>query len=70
LAKRPKIEAPTTLLYGGDDVLGQRSSEVTPAERELFPKLAAKRVIAGSGHFLPRENPAAVSTALLELLTR
>jgi pimeloyl-ACP methyl ester carboxylesterase len=70
LAKRPKIPVPATLLYGGDDVLGQRSSEVTPAERELFPKLAAKRVIAGAGHFLPRENPAAVSTALVELLSR
>ena len=68
LAKRPKIQVPATLLYGGDDVLGQRSAEVTPAESELFPKLAAKRVIAGAGHFLPRENPPAVSTALLELL--
>lgn len=70
LAKRPKVQAPATLLYGGDDVLGQRSAEVTPAERELFPKLAAKRVIAGAGHFLPRENPAAVSNALLELLAK
>lgn len=70
LAKRPKIQVPATLLYGGDDVLGQRSAEVTPAESELFPKLVAKRVIAGAGHFLPRENPPAVSTALLELLAK
>lgn len=68
LAKRPKIEVPTTLLYGGDDVLGQRSQEVTPAERQLFPALKAKRVIPGAGHFLPRENPEALATALMELL--
>jgi pimeloyl-ACP methyl ester carboxylesterase len=68
LAKRPKIEVPTTLLYGGDDVLGQRSPEVTPAERQLFPALKARRVVPGVGHFLPRENPEALSTALTELL--
>ena len=68
LAKRPKIEVPTTLLYGGDDVLGQRSAEVTPAERELFPVLKARRVVAGVGHFLPREKPEALATALVELL--
>jgi pimeloyl-ACP methyl ester carboxylesterase len=68
LAKRPKIEVPTTLLYGGDDVLGQRSPEVTPAERQVFPILKQRRVIPGAGHFLPRETPGAVSAALLELL--
>jgi len=68
LARRPKIEVPTTLLYGGDDVLGQRSPDVTPAERQLFPSLKVRRVIPGAGHFLPRENPAALSTALSELL--
>jgi pimeloyl-ACP methyl ester carboxylesterase len=68
LAKRPKIEVPTTLLYGGDDVLGQRSQEVTPAERQLFPALKARRIVAGVGHFLPREKPEALATALTELL--
>ena len=68
LAKRPKIEVPATLLYGDDDVLGQRSIEVTFAERELFPALKAKRLIKGAGHFLPREKPDALSSALLELL--
>jgi pimeloyl-ACP methyl ester carboxylesterase len=68
LAGRPKIEVPTTLLYGADDVLGRPSAESTPAERALFPALKARRVIAGAGHFLPRENPEAVSSAMLELL--
>ena len=68
LAKRPKIELPTTLLYGADDVLARPGAQTTPAERTLFPALKARRVIAGAGHFLPRENPDSVSSALLELL--
>jgi pimeloyl-ACP methyl ester carboxylesterase len=68
LSKRPKIEAPTILLYGADDPLARPAPETTPAERALFPSLIARRVIPGAGHFLPRENPGAVSSALLELL--
>jgi pimeloyl-ACP methyl ester carboxylesterase len=34
----------------------------------MFTSLRARRVIPGAGHFLPRENPAVVSSALLELL--
>ena len=67
LAKRPKIEVPTILLYGADDSLGRPSSETTPAERELFPMLKARRIISGAGHFLPHEKPEPVSAALLEL---
>ena len=70
LAKRPKIEVPTVLLYGGDDILGGPSSEITPTERQLFPSLVARRVIPGAGHFLPREKPDALSAALTELLAR
>ena len=68
LAQRPKIPVPTILLYGADDVLGRPSAEATPAERAPFPALLARRVIPGAGHFLPREKPDAVSSALLELL--
>ena len=42
--------------------------ETTAAERTLFPSLVARRVISGAGHFLPREKPDAVSSAMLELL--
>lgn len=70
LAQRPKIQVPTTLLYGADDVLGGRANEVTPQERALFPSLVTRKVIAGAGHFLPREKPEAVSAALSELLAR
>ena len=47
-----------------------RLGELTPAERAVFPALVARRVVPGAGHFLPREKPEAVSSALLELLRR
>jgi pimeloyl-ACP methyl ester carboxylesterase len=68
LAQRPKITPPSILLYGATDPLARPAPEITPAERTAFPALVARRVIPGAGHFLPRENPAAVSSALLELL--
>jgi pimeloyl-ACP methyl ester carboxylesterase len=70
LAQRPKIAAPSILLYGATDPLARPSPDVTPAERAVFPSLVARRVIPGAGHFLPREKPEAVSSALLELLQR
>ncbi|HEY7335084.1 MAG TPA: alpha/beta hydrolase [Bryobacteraceae bacterium] len=70
LAERPKIQAPAITLYGADDTLARPAPEATPAERAVFTKLAARRVVAGAGHFMPRENPKAVSDALLELLAK
>jgi pimeloyl-ACP methyl ester carboxylesterase len=68
LAQRPKIEVPTIVLHGADDALDRASVEVTPAEKASFTKLVARRIVAGSGHFMPREKPEAVSAALLEVL--
>ena len=68
LAKRPKVLAPATLLHGGDDPLARPGPDTTPGERAVLPSLVARRVIAGAGHFLPREKPEAVSSALIELL--
>jgi pimeloyl-ACP methyl ester carboxylesterase len=70
LAQRPMIAARSILLYGATDPLARAGADVTPAERALFPSLVARRVIPGAGHFLPREKPEAVSSALLELLQR
>ena len=70
LAQRPKIEAPTIVLYGSDDGIARPAPEASPAERALFTSLVARRVVAGSGHFMPREKPEAVSSALLELLAK
>jgi pimeloyl-ACP methyl ester carboxylesterase len=67
LARRPKIPVPTIVLHGADDGLA-KPPEDSPEERAQFPAMVARRVIAGAGHFLPREKPAAVSSALLELL--
>lgn len=70
LARRPKIEAPTIVLYGSDDGIARPAPEASPAERALFAALVARRVVAGSGHFMPREKPEAVSSAMLELLAK
>ena len=68
LAERPKINAPTITLYGADDGIARPAAE-NPNERNQLPKLIARRVIAGAGHFLPREKPDAVSSAILEVLS-
>jgi pimeloyl-ACP methyl ester carboxylesterase len=68
LAARPSIDVPIVLLYGGDDGIAKPAAEVTAAERVSFPRLVARRVVVGAGHFLPREKPEAVATAMLELL--
>jgi len=68
LAQRPKIAAPSITLYGADDGIARPPLESPPAERAVFDKLVARRVVPGVGHFMPREKPEAVSSALLELL--
>ena len=70
LAQRPKIEVPAIVLYGSDDGIARPAPEASPAERALFTSLVARRVVEGSGHFMPREKPEAVSSALLELLAK
>jgi len=55
------------VLYGADDGLGPPPPD-TPAERASFTSLFGRRVISGAGHFVPREKPGDVSSAMLELL--
>jgi pimeloyl-ACP methyl ester carboxylesterase len=69
LAQRPKIQVPSVVLYGADDGVAPPPVDIT-ADRALFSELVAREVIAGAGHFLPRENPNVVSSALLQLLAR
>ena len=64
LASRPRIEAPSITLYGAEDGIARPSTESPPAERAAFAKLVARRVVPGVGHFMPRERPAEVSSAL------
>jgi len=69
LAERPKINAPAITLYGADDGIARPAAE-NPNERTQLPALVARHVIPGAGHFLPREKPDAVSSAILELLSK
>jgi pimeloyl-ACP methyl ester carboxylesterase len=68
LAQRPKIQAPSITLYGADDGVARPPAASAPADQGVFNSLVARRVIAGVGHFMPREKPDAVSSAMLELL--
>ena len=68
LAARPRIDAPSITLYGAEDGIARPSTESPPAERAAFAKLIARRVVPGVGHFMPRERPTEVSSAILELL--
>jgi pimeloyl-ACP methyl ester carboxylesterase len=67
LAQRPKIEIPAMILYGGADGLGGAPAD-TAAERAPFTALAGRQVVPGAGHFLPREKPAVVASAMLQVL--
>src|SRR5215475_637224 len=55
LATQPRIQAPSITLYGADDGIARPSNESPPAERAVFEKLIARRVVPGVGHFMPRE---------------
>jgi pimeloyl-ACP methyl ester carboxylesterase len=68
LATQPRIQAPSITLYGADDGIRRPPVESPPAERAVFEKLIDRRVVPGVGHFMPRERPDAVSSAMLELL--
>ena len=67
LAERPPITVPSVILHGADDGVS-RPHHSAPHLR-LFPPGTERHVIPG-GHFLPREQPAAVARAMLALLDR
>ena len=67
LALRPKIQVPSIVLHGANDGVARPPAD-SPSERAMFPALVARNVVAGAGHFLPREKPDAVSSAMLKLL--
>lgn len=67
LAERPKIRVPTIALYGANDGVALTPPSFV-ADRTSFTSLVAWEVVAGVGHFLPREKPDVVSSAVLKLL--
>ena len=69
LAKRPRLNVPAIVMYGAaDGVAGAPPAEAN--DRASFPGLIERRIVGGAGHFLPREKPLAVSSALLRLVQR
>jgi pimeloyl-ACP methyl ester carboxylesterase len=70
LAAQPPVTAPAITLYGAEDGIRTPPKDPPPEERAALPKLVARRVFDGIGHFMPRERPEAVSSAILELLAR
>jgi pimeloyl-ACP methyl ester carboxylesterase len=67
LATRPPITVPTVVLHGADD--GVSPPQRSAGHMALFPPGTARHVVAGAGHFMPREQPHAVVEALLALLS-
>ena len=67
LAQRPAIQVPAITLHGAEDGIARPAAD-SPEERASFTALRARRIVAGAGHFVPREKPDAVSSAMLELL--
>jgi pimeloyl-ACP methyl ester carboxylesterase len=68
LATRPPVLVPSMLIHGGDDGFGAPPPDVSAGERALFPKLVAKRIVPGAGHFVPHEKPEAVAAAILDVI--
>ncbi len=68
LAERPPITVPSVALWGGDD--GVDPTRRSERHISLFPAGTERRIVAGVGHFMPRERPAAVVEAIRELLAK
>jgi len=68
LAERPPIEVPTIVLHGAEDTVDPPHRSESHLAR--FPAGTARQVVPGAGHFLPRERPAVVAEAILELLAQ
>jgi pimeloyl-ACP methyl ester carboxylesterase len=66
LAGRPPITVPSMVLHGADDAVDP--PRTTAGDLAMFPPGTERRVVAGAGHFFPREQPGAVVEALRALL--
>ena len=66
LASAPDIEVPSLVLHGADDAVHPVARSIPTMRR--FPTGTQRRVVPGAGHFLPREDPKAVTTALRDIL--
>jgi len=67
LSQSPKIHVPSIVLRGADDGVNPPPPDLS-ADRTHFTSLSDSRVVAGAGHFVPREKPDIVAAAILELM--
>jgi pimeloyl-ACP methyl ester carboxylesterase len=68
LARRPPIRVPAMILHGADDAVDRPHR--SERHLSLFAPGTERRVVPKAGHFLPREQPDAVTDALRALLAR
>lgn len=68
LAAQPPITVPTVVLHGAEDGVDPPANSENETRR--FPGRYRREVIAGAGHFLPREAPQPWVVALRELADR
>lgn len=66
LAERPAITVPSVILHGGEDTVDRAPR--TAGHLKYFPPGTERQVVAGAGHFMPREKPGVVVDALRALL--
>lgn len=66
LAEPLPVRVPTVILHGAED--GATLPETSAGKDGLFTAGYRREVLAGVGHFVPREAPDAVAAAALELL--
>jgi len=64
LAAGPPISVPTTLLMGEID--GATLPETSEGKERFFTAAYTRRILPGIGHFIQRENPAAVVDAITQ----
>ncbi|HET6365957.1 MAG TPA: alpha/beta hydrolase, partial [Pseudomonadales bacterium] len=62
----PPITVPSVILHGAEDTVDRPPR--TEGHLKYFPPGTERRVVAGAGHFMPREQPGAVVDALRRLL--
>jgi len=68
LAKRPRIDVPTITLYPTDDGVTGPPSKNDAGDKATFSQLIDRRIVQGAGHFMPREKPEAVASAIVDAL--
>jgi len=66
LAERPPITVPSVILHGAEDTVDRPPR--TEGHLKYFAPGTERHVVAGAGHFMPRERPAAVVEALRALI--